>query len=261
MTPFRFWISSMVIVVAAFYLLPNVRTLVWLLFIPYLAVLVWGIVDLRSQFFLKAYCRNKDETSGVCLTFDDGPDPDLTNDVLELLSRFAMKATFFVIAEKALKHPALVKKACDRGHTIACHDLSHGNLSNLRFASSMFNDITAARKIIENIIGKRPFLYRPPVGLANPHLGAALARLSMFCIGWSRSARDCGNRRINKIRTIAGLAKAGEVVLLHDSLPRPEYKQEYLSQLELLLENIKAKGLATIGVDEMFDIPAYEEES
>jgi peptidoglycan/xylan/chitin deacetylase (PgdA/CDA1 family) len=260
MTPFRFWISSMVIIVAAFYLLPDVRALVWLLFVPYLAVLVWGIVDLRSQFFLKAYCRNKDETSGVCLTFDDGPDPDLTNDVLELLSRFAMKATFFVIAGKALKHPSLVKKAYDRGHIIACHDLSHSNLSNLRFASSMFNDITAAQKIIQNIIGKKPLLYRPPMGLANPHLGTALSRLSLFCIGWSRSARDSGNRRINRIRSIAGLAKPGEVVLIHDCLPKPEYKQEYLGQLEKLLEGIKAKGLATIGVDEMFDITAYETE-
>jgi peptidoglycan/xylan/chitin deacetylase (PgdA/CDA1 family) len=261
MTPFRFWISSVVVVAAAFYMLPNTRPLIWFLFIPYVVVFVWGIIDLKSQFFLNAYIRNRDETSGVCLTFDDGTDPDLTPEVLELLSRFAMKASFFVIAERAGKYPALVKQAQARGHIIACHDLSHSTFSNLRFSSSMINDITAARKIIENIIARKPLLYRPPVGLANPHLGTALARLSMYCIGWSRSARDGGNRRINKIRSIAGLAKAGEVILLHDCLPKPQYKQEYCAQLEKLLENIKAKGLATLGIDEMFDIPAYEKES
>jgi peptidoglycan/xylan/chitin deacetylase (PgdA/CDA1 family) len=260
MTPFRFWISSVVVIVAAFYLLPTVRPLILLLFVPYLAVFVWGIIDLRSQFFLKAYIRNRDETSGVCLTFDDGPDPDLTSEVIERLSRYAMKATFFVIAERAVKYPALVKQAHDRGHIIACHDLSHGAFSNLRFSSSMINDFAAAQKIIQNIIGKKPLLYRPPVGLANPHLGTALSRLSMYCIGWSRSARDGGNRRLNKIRCIAKLAKAGEVVLLHDCLPKPDYKKEYLDQLEKLLESVKAKGLSTLGIDEMFDIPAYQAE-
>jgi peptidoglycan/xylan/chitin deacetylase (PgdA/CDA1 family) len=261
MTTFRFWLSSVVIVAAAFYLLPDIRSIVWILFIPYFIVFIWGIIDLRSQFFLKACFRNKYETSGVCLTFDDGPDPELTNDVLGLLSRFGMTATFFVTGENARKYPEIVKKAASLGHIIACHDLSHSNFSNFRFASTMINDIASAQKIIENIIGKKPLLYRPPVGLANPHLGTALSRLSMHCIGWSRSVRDGGNRSINNIRRIAGLSvKAGNVILLHDNLPRPQYKQEYLSQLEKLLENVKTKGLGTIGIDEMFDIPAYETE-
>jgi peptidoglycan/xylan/chitin deacetylase (PgdA/CDA1 family) len=258
MTPFRFWLSSVVIIVAAFVMLPHSRPVIGLLFVPYVAVFVWGIVDLKSLFFLKAYTRNKYETAALCLTFDDGPEPKLTNDILDLLSKFAMKATFFVIAEKAQKHPAFVKRAFAEGHLIASHDLSHSLLSNFRFSSTMTNDIAASQKIIENIIGKKPLLYRPPVGLANPHLGTALARLSMYCIGWSRSARDRGNRRIKNIRSIAGLSKAGRVILLHDCLPKPEYKQEFLAQLEKLLTNIKAAGLRTIGIDEMFDISAYE---
>jgi peptidoglycan/xylan/chitin deacetylase (PgdA/CDA1 family) len=258
MTPFRFWLSSVAVVAAAFYMLPGTRHLIWFLFIPYGAVFIWGIIDLRSQFFLKAYTRNKAEKAGLCLTFDDGPDPDLTNDILDLLSRFNAKATFFVIAENAQKHPECVKRAHSQGHFIACHDLSHSVFSNFRFSATMVNDITAAQKIIENIIGKKPLLYRPPVGLANPHLGTALSRLSMYCIGWSRSARDKGNRRIGRIRSISRLAKAGEVVLLHDCLPRPNYKQEFLAQLEKLLESIKAQGLLTLGVDDLFDIQAYE---
>jgi peptidoglycan-N-acetylglucosamine deacetylase len=259
MTPFRFWLSSVVIIGAAFYLLPNVRSLVWVLFIPYLLVFIWGIVDLRSQFFLKAYIRNKYETSGLCLTFDDGPDPDLTKDILELLARFGMKATFFVIGENAQRHPDLVRRAHEQGHIIACHDLSHGAFSNFRFSATMINDIAASQKIISTIIGRKPLLYRPPVGLANPHLGTALSRLSMYCIGWSRSVRDAGNRRIKKIRSLPALAKPGHVVLLHDCLPKPGYKKEILAQVEKLCEAIKEKKLATIGIDEMFDIPAYDE--
>jgi peptidoglycan/xylan/chitin deacetylase (PgdA/CDA1 family) len=258
MTPIRFWLSSVVVIAAAFYLLPNIRHLIWFLFIPYVAVFVWGIVDLRSQFFLKAYIRNKAEKAGLCLTFDDGPDPDLTNDILDLLSRFNAKATFFVVAENAQKHPECVKRAHSEGHFIACHDLSHSAFSNFRFSQTMINDITASRKIIENIIGKKPLLYRPPVGLANPHLGIALSRLSMYCIGWSRSVRDGGNRRRSRIGSISRLAKAGEVVMLHDCLPIPQYKKEFLAGLEKLLENIKAKGLLTLGIDDLFDIQAYE---
>jgi len=260
MTPFRFWLSSVVIVIAGFYMLPQARSVIWLLFIPYVLVFVWGIIDLRSQFFLKAYTRNKDETTGMCLTFDDGPDPNLTTEILAILARFGLKATFFVIGEKARSHPGLVKQAFAQGHTIACHDLTHNPFSNFRFSSSMINDIASCQKIVENSIGKKPLLYRPPVGLANPHLGSALSKLSMYCIGWSRSAREGGNRRIGRIRTISLLAHAGDVLMLHDCLPVQEHKQEFLSQLEKLCETIAAKKISTIGIDEMFDIPAYEVE-
>ena len=88
---------------------------------------------------------------------------------------------------------------------------------------------TYKAQTIKNIIGKKPLLYRPPVGLMNPHVPGVLKKFNMRCIGWSKSAGEAGNRRLAKINKISTLAGAGEVILLHDTLPNPEYKQASLA--------------------------------
>jgi peptidoglycan/xylan/chitin deacetylase (PgdA/CDA1 family) len=121
----------------------------------------------------------------------------------------------------------------------------------------MLSDIGKAQSIVENIIGKKPLLYRPPVGLSNPHLAIALAKLDMMCIGWSRSTKDAGNRRLGRIRALKDLASPGRVLCMHDCLPVKEYKQEYLEALEKLCQSMKEKNITGIGVDEMFGVEAY----
>jgi peptidoglycan-N-acetylglucosamine deacetylase len=258
MTPFPFWLISLLGLGAAFAWLPHQRGIILLLAVPYLAVFVWGIFDLKSNFFVRAYARNTGAKNRIAITFDDGPEPGLTSDVLDLLTRFGFKATFFMIGEKAQAYPDIVRRVASEGHRIGCHDLSHGVSSNFRLFAAMLRDIGAAQTILGHIIGAKPLLYRPPVGLANPHLGNALAKLSMQCIGWNRSARDAGNRRIRNIRNISAIpVRPGDVVLLHDCLPRPGHKTEVLKQFELLFETIRNRGLEPVGVDDLFEIEAY----
>ncbi len=258
MTTLGFWLVSLAGLAIAFLALPEVRSIVAILTVPYGAVFIWGIFDLRSNFFVRAFIRNKAEPRAVGLTFDDGPDENLTNDILDLLKRFGFHATFFVVGKQARANPEIVKRMVSEGHVVACHDLTHSLASNFRFAGAMVRDIGAAQAIVLAIIGAKPLLYRPPVGLANPHLGRALARLSMACIGWSRSARDGGNRQIGGIRRISALRiRAGDVVLLHDCLPTPDHKREILEQLETLFEKVKKAGLEPAGINELFDITAY----
>lgn len=259
MNPLMFWFGSLAGLVAAFVLLPEVRIVTVVLAVPYVAVFVWGIFDLRSNFFVKAFVRNKWEKSACALTFDDGPDDSLTPDVIDLLRRFGFKATFFVIGAKAKQHPAIVKRMIADGHVVACHDLTHSALSNCRFANAMIRDISAAQAIVKDIIGAKPLLYRPPVGLANPHLSGALAALEMKCIGWNKSVKDAGNRRSKRIAAISTLrVRPGDVVLLHDCLPIAALKQEFLSQLEVLFVKMRDAGLTSVGINELFDITAYK---
>jgi|WetSurMetagenome_2_1015567.scaffolds.fasta_scaffold00645_17 peptidoglycan-N-acetylglucosamine deacetylase len=258
MNPFMFWLGSLAGLAVAFVMLPEVRLITLLLALPYAAVFVWGIFDLRSNFFVRAHTRNKWESSKVAITFDDGPDPNLTPDVLDMLKRFGFHATFFVVGAKAKLRPDIVKRMVAEGHVVACHDLNHSALSNFRFGAALTRDMAAARAIVREIIGATPLLYRPPMGLSNPHLGAALLALKMKCIGWSRSARDAGNRRLGGIRKISLLkVRGGDVVLLHDRLPVPEYKTEILSQLESLFTAIRDSKLSPVGTNALFDITAY----
>lgn len=217
-----------------------------------------GIKNMRLQFFGEVYWRASNKSNKIALSFDDGPDPNLTPDIMSVLKTHNINATFFIIGTRAEQYPGIVKQCFDEGHTIACHDLKHSIFSNFRTTAPLLHDIGHAQHIIERIIGKKPLLYRPPVGLTNPHVPKALRKLNMHCIGWSKSVGDAGNRKLSKIYRINTLASQGDIILLHDILPNPEYKQEILKQLDKLCSSIKSKELVAVSINEMFNIQAYE---
>lgn len=230
----------------------------YLLIAAHFPIFAIGIKNMRMQFFGRVYWRMSNKSNNIALTFDDGPDPKLTLDILNTLKKHNIKATFFIIGIKAEQHPDIVKQCFDEGHIIACHDLKHSVFSNFRTTAPLLHDISKAQHIIKRIIGKNCLLYRPPVGLMNPHIPKVLNKLNMHCIGWSKSTVDAGNRRLTKINQIGTLTGPGEVILLHDILPNQEYKQEILNQLDKLCISIKAQKLEAVSIDELFDIQAYE---
>jgi hypothetical protein len=96
------------------------------------------------------------------------------------------------------------------------------------------------------------------MGLTNPHVPIALARLNMECVGWTARLRDYGNTKLEKLTPMAELARPGAVVLLHDCLPLPEYKLFFLERFEKLLKTIREKDLQPVGVDELLGLKAYD---
>jgi len=258
MTPFFIWKRFLLAIILLFLFFPLYRFHLALLFTGHLGIFIFGVKNIQLQFFGKVYHKAQVQSHKIAITFDDGPDPDLTDDILKILKKHSITATFFVIGIKAKKHPSIVKKCYEAGHIIACHDLNHSVFSNFRITKFLLSDIVESQKIIENIIGKKPLLYRPPVGLMNPHTLKALTYLNMKCIGWSRSVVDAGNRRLKKILQIHDLAKNGEVILLHDALPNSDYKKYILGQLNELCVSIQQKKLEPVTVDTMFSLQAYE---
>jgi peptidoglycan/xylan/chitin deacetylase (PgdA/CDA1 family) len=258
LNPSHWWTIVLGATFLCWLLAPGLRILSSGLLVCLAAALVWGVVAIESQFFGKVYCRNPDRPTAIALTFDDGPDPDLTPDVLDLLDKYGMKATFFVIAQKAKAHPAIVVRAYRAGHTIACHDLHHSVFSNFRAGRHLVRQLGLAQSMIQSVINARPLLYRPPNGFLNPHVLPAIAEFDMRCIGWSRSANDRGNRSVKAMPRLASLADGGHVVLLHDALPRPFLKEPYLAGLRGLLEACAKQRLTTETVDCFFDLKPYQ---
>ncbi|MBN1983904.1 MAG: polysaccharide deacetylase family protein [Chitinivibrionales bacterium] len=257
--PFHLWLVVAVIFIPCgifFHMKPLAFLfgLAWLI-----GTFIWGVVSIQSQFFCRVLYKLPLDYHRIALTFDDGPDPNLTPEILAILAKYEFKATFFVIAKKAQQHPEIVRRCVEEGHTIACHDLSHSVVSNFRLSRQLRQEIFQAREMIASIIGKKPLLYRPPVGLMNPHIASVLAKLRMHCIGWSIKALDAGNRSPAGIRRIGALAKSSSIVLLHDSLPIPDYKNIIVEQIELLCSICSRKGLEPVTIDEAFDIDAYAE--
>lgn len=258
MTPYLIWIITAPILLWAVILFPSFRIFTVPVFISHQILLVLGINNLRINFFHKSYWHGNRKSKDISITFDDGPDPTLTPLILDLLLKYQFKATFFLIANKVKDNPQIIKRMVNEGHTIASHDLHHSFLSNFRKSDTIYDDLSKSIEIIENASGKKTSLYRPPVGLSNPNYRKVLKELDLHCISWSRKPYDAGNRRLGGIKNIVFKPKGGDIILLHDALPMPQYKDYILEKLEELFQTILKQKLNPVTVDKLLQIKPYK---
>lgn len=191
----------------------------------------------QYSFFLPVISCGRPEAKGVALTFDDGPSPESTPVILELLARRRLVATFFVTGERAKAHPELIKKILASGHTIGNHSLSHDYLLMLRGKENLAADIHSTQKILQQL-GIQPQVFRPPVGITNPHLGRVLAAGGMIAVGYSCRALDRGNRDITNLAgKILGSLRPGDIIMLHDL---PPYQADLSDQWQQELDRLFA---------------------
>ena len=153
----------------------------------------------------------------VALTIDDGPDPVVTPQVLDMLDRYQVKATFFCIGDKAVQHPELCREIMRRGHAVENHSQRHHHGFSLSGLSGFTREIQAAQDTLTRITGKPPLFFRAPAGLRNPFLQPVLERLGLRLASWSVRGFDTriGNAERVKNILIRGL-RPGAILLLHD---------------------------------------------
>ena len=185
------------------------------------AFLLWGTLSPNSRFFGPIQSSlSKD----IALTIDDGPDPNDTPVLLELLDEFDVKATFFLIGKNAQQHPALVREIQARGHTIGNHSWSHPQASF--WASGPFRsyrEIAKCQRCLVEITGEAPTLFRAPVGHSTFFVHPVLKRFGLKLIGWNCRGYDAGGRSANEVMTKirAGL-QDGALILAHEATPIAE---------------------------------------
>ena len=221
----------------------------------FFVVMFCGVRFLSLNFFGKSICKIKNsQKNTIFLSFDDGPNPNITPKVLELLKKYNQKATFFCIADNAKKYPEIVKDIIENGHTLGSHDLHHRWTSNFRRTRQMTKEIGESVRILEEISQTKIKFYRPPVGLSNPHLFAALKNLDLQCVGWSKSVCDGGNRILSAVKNIPKLssAKDGSIILLHDDSPAKN-ENLFLQKLEELLANLEKSGKRSLEIYKHFE--------
>ena len=155
--------------------------------------------------------------SRVALTFDDGPDPEVTPRVLDLLDDHGARASFFVIGRRAAAHPDLARETVRRGHRLENHTYRHSNAFAFGGPRTLGREIDRAQKCLERLAGRRPRYFRAPVGIVNPWLDPILARRDLALVSWTRRGLDSVERRPCRVaaRLLDGLS-AGDVLLLHD---------------------------------------------
>jgi peptidoglycan/xylan/chitin deacetylase (PgdA/CDA1 family) len=189
----------------------------------YLALISWGVMDLRLAMFAPTIYRAKTSRNEIALTFDDGPDPHSTPIVLDLLRAHDAKATFFVIGSKVAAHPELARSIVQAGHEIAVHSYAHELHYAFLTPRRVQRDIRRCQHAIESATGTLARYFRPPVGQLSPRTGAGIARAEVQTIGWSVRAGD-GVRwreRESFLKRVIPKLKPGAIVLLHDAWLRP----------------------------------------
>jgi peptidoglycan-N-acetylglucosamine deacetylase len=157
------------------------------------------------------------EKRQLALTIDDGPDPDITPRVLDLLDATSIKATFFCIGERVVRHAALAREIVARGHAIENHSYRHRHNFSLLGPRGFDRELAAAQAAIADTVGIEPRFFRAPAGLRNVFLQGALERHDLTLTSWTRRGFDTVRRDPRQVadRLIAGLA-AGDILLLHD---------------------------------------------
>lgn len=212
--------------------------------LAYVGLVLAGVFSLRLQMFADVVVRGPAGARGVALTFDDGPHPEHTRAVLDLLDQRGAKATFFVIGKKAEAHPELVREIVRRGHEVGVHGYAHDRLFALRGPRRVRADLLRAVEALERITGKRPDLFRPPIGHTNPTIARMAERLDLTVVGWSAAGRDGVRARPEDVvRRVRRGLEDGAIVLLHDAAERDDRTPAALEALPRILDAIDASNL------------------
>jgi peptidoglycan/xylan/chitin deacetylase (PgdA/CDA1 family) len=185
----------------------------------------------------------------IALTIDDGPDPAVTPQVLDLLDRYAARATFFCIGERAMRYPELCREIVRRGHAVENHSQRHRHTFSLMGSAGLAQEVQTAQDTLTRICGQRPRFFRAPAGLRNPFLEPVLARLGLTLASWSLRAFDTRVKDADRVRhkLLEGL-QAGAILLLHDghAARTAAGTPVILEVLPALLESASAARLRTV---------------
>ncbi|MBN1605223.1 MAG: polysaccharide deacetylase family protein [Polyangiaceae bacterium] len=221
--------------------------------VAYVTLVVVGVTFPRLEVFADVTSHGVAGQHRIALTFDDGPNPRTTRRVLAALGRAGHKATFFVVAAKAERHPDVMTEIRAEGHEIALHGYQHARFYSLWSPRRIESDLARARSVLERTCGVRPSLFRPPVGHVSHLTAAGARRAGVQMVAWSVRALD-GLRSADPERVLRRVERGlrdGAIVLLHDAAERDDYEPVTLGVLPRILELVKERGLRGVTVSEI----------
>lgn len=212
-----------------------------------------GSLHIRWNYHLNSLNSNYGVTQNeIAITFDDGPHPEFTPKVLDLLKTNNVKGTFFCIGKHIESYPELFKRIISEGHTIGNHTFNHENNFGFIKTKEVIKELESTNEIIEKISRLKVNLFRPPFGVTNPRIKRGVNTIGLQSIGWSiRSFDTTSKPKKTIVESIEKNLKKGDVILLHDT---SEKSVEILEQLLLFLKQNKYESVT---IDSLFNIKAY----
>lgn len=224
----------------------------------YLAYCALGALVPRFEMFGDVVWRGDPATRGVALTFDDGPSPITTPRVLELLAKANAQGTFFVLGEKAARHPDVLKAVVGGGHSVGVHGYVHDRLYAFKSPAAVEDDIRRACDVVARETGRAVRWFRPPVGQVSPRTAEGAKRSGVDIIGWTVRGFD-GLEKADPKRVAARIERGlapGAIVLLHDASERDDFTPASVEALPHILDRIREKGLRVVPLEALLgDVP------
>ncbi len=218
-----------------------------LLFILWFLMMAIGSFSMSWKFYLNPITSHKVlRVKKIALTFDDGPNPEFTLKVLQILKDYNAKATFFCIGQHIETYPEILKAIAVDGHDIGNHSFSHDLMIDFNSTERWLQEIKQTDNSIHKITGKKATLFRPPFGVTTPKLARALKVTEHKVIGWNIRSFDTVISNPQKIlKRITKRVHPGAIILLHDK------QSNVLLVLEHLLQFLQEHEYQAVTINEL----------
>lgn len=187
----------------------------------------------------------------IALTIDDGPWPQTTDQILDILKQHQVKATFFWVGEAVQKSPDIAKRVVAEGHAIGNHTLTHSY--SFHDAATIANEVDRTAEIIDRITGVKTSLFRPPGGFLNNGLAKYARQKNYAVVMWSLTSADTDPRAKPEafVRNVLRGAKPGAIVLMHDG---GGDRTRTVTALPDIIAGLKQQGYRFVTVPELLEM-------
>jgi peptidoglycan/xylan/chitin deacetylase (PgdA/CDA1 family) len=214
-----------------------------------------SIAELTKKYPAQFLLQSSSGEKKVALTFDDGPDDKFTPQVLNVLKKYNVRATFFILGSRAEKYPYLVKRMVNEGHVIGNHSYNHAYLPKLSYDKFQFQ-VKKTDDIIARLTGYSPKFLRPPYGEISESQLQWTASRHMLVVNWNVDSQDW--RQINAQQVIMNVmkdVKPGSVILQHSGGGEGQDLSGTVQALPVIIEQIRAKGITLVTLPDLLKQP------
>jgi len=207
------------------------------------------------------YCHGDENVNKIAITFDDGPNPPYTEEILQILDENGIKATFFLLGRHVAAHPELAKKILEKGHAVGNHTYDHPDFRVVLEWDRVEKEIKKCEKTFADILGYKTNMFRPPFSCSSKNVAKRAAELGYISIGWSVRPRDGSSTRLKAetiVKRVISKTQNGSIILLHDGdfFKDGQNRSELVKAARIIIADLKQKGFQFVTVPELLGLNA-----